>query len=82
MKPILFNIGPVNIYAYGLFVAAGFFFAVFLARKSAFKFDIDPDIITNLGLISLIAGIAGARIGYVLTHFSEFSQNLPDIIKI
>jgi phosphatidylglycerol:prolipoprotein diacylglycerol transferase len=64
MKPTL--ILPF-IHSYGLMLAAGFYAAWWLAAWRAKAEDVDPDTIGNLVLISILAGVAGARLlWYVL----------------
>jgi len=82
MRPILFSIGSINIYAYGSLMACAFLISIFLARKHAKASGISADLITDLGIILLIFGIIGARIGYVLLNWQNFSYNLIDVIKV
>lgn len=83
MYPILIKLGPITIYSYGTLLAIGFLLAIFLARKRARIYGLSPDRITDLGLYTLIAGIIGARILYVLTQLNSFIHRpLLDIFKI
>jgi len=82
MRPVLFSIGNLNIYTYGFFIACAFLISVFLAKRQAHKYNISADIITDLGIIFILAGIIGARIGYVLLHWEEFSSDLIGILKV
>ena len=43
MCPILFHIGPIPIYGYGLMLATGFLLAMFLAQKDAKRFNIPEE---------------------------------------
>lgn len=83
MYPVLLKIGPITVYSYGTFVAVGYLLAILLARKKAVKYGLDPDKITDLGLYVLIAGLAGARLLYVLTQLKSFIYRpVFDIFKI
>lgn len=83
MYPILIKLGPITIYSYGTLVAIGFLFAIFLARKRAKMYGVNPDRITDLGLYALIAGLIGARLLYVLTQLKSFIYRpIFDIFKI
>ena len=41
-------------------------------RKMSVRAGDDPDYITNVGVYALISGVVGARIFFVIHHFSEF----------
>lgn len=82
MKPVLFKIGDVTIYSYGFLIACAFLISIFFATRRARKININPELITDVGIILLIGGIIGARIGYVVLHWEKFSNNLVDIFKV
>lgn len=82
MNPVLFKIGNLTIYSYGFLVACAFLISIFLARKRARKIEIPPELITDLGIILLTTGIVGARIGYVILNWGQFSNNLLRILKV
>ena len=56
MYPVLFSIGPVNIYGYGFMIAVGILAAFYVATKRAPGFDLDPDTVLNIGLVGAICG--------------------------
>ena len=82
MHPILFSIGRINIYTYGVFIASAFFLGIGLAVKEAKKEGIDPQKILDLSFYILIAAIVGSRIFYVIINFRYFIENPLEIIKI
>ncbi|MHC4647961.1 MAG: prolipoprotein diacylglyceryl transferase [Planctomycetota bacterium] len=74
MHPELFKIPIINVtlWTYGLMMVAGFLAAVYVIRRLSRDFTPDPQLITNAALYSLIAGMVGARIFYVVHHFDQF----------
>jgi prolipoprotein diacylglyceryl transferase len=70
MYPELFKIPfvhwPLN--TYGLMMVIGFLFAIFLLRRLSRNIMPNPKFITNAALYSLIAGIVGARLFYIIHH--------------
>ncbi len=61
----------------------GFLAAIFLIRRLARDITPDPQHITNAALYSLIAGVVGARLFYVLHHFDKFQgQRLLSVFAI
>ncbi len=74
MFPKLFELPFIHltIWTYGPMLVIGFLAAVFLLRKLARRVHQNPDHVTNVALYALIAGIIGARLFYVVHHFSQF----------
>jgi phosphatidylglycerol---prolipoprotein diacylglyceryl transferase len=60
----------------------GFLAAVYLIRYLSRDITPDPQLITNAALYSLIGGVLGARVFYVLHHISYFIEYPKDIFKI
>ena len=52
------------IHSYGLMLAVGFYAAWWLAARRARAQGEDPEMIGNLVLIAIVAGVAGARLLY------------------
>jgi phosphatidylglycerol---prolipoprotein diacylglyceryl transferase len=73
MHPTLFNLGPIPIRSYGLMMMIGFLVAIHLAARRARQCGADEEATVNLGLLSLVTGIIGARIFYVVHHWWQFA---------
>ncbi|MGV8980671.1 prolipoprotein diacylglyceryl transferase [Clostridium sp.] len=79
----LFSIGPLHVYFFGLMVALGIIGAVSFADWQAKKRGINDDIMFNLSVIGVIAGIVGARLFYILFYDPSFYFSHPiNIFKI
>ena len=72
MRPVLFSIGPLNVYSYGLMIALGFIAALIILTHMAKKQGLDPDLVLNMILIALVTGLIGAKILYWLTVLPSF----------
>ncbi len=81
MCPEFFHIGPIAIRAYGVALSLSFFIGLAIMQREARVLRIDPERIVNLGFILIIFGVLGARLGYVLYHWSDFSSDLLSIIN-
>ena len=68
MHPILFEIGPVTIYSYGLMLGAAFLCAVYLLGKEASRKGLDPERIVNFGLCLIFAGVIGSHISHLILY--------------
>jgi phosphatidylglycerol:prolipoprotein diacylglycerol transferase len=82
MHPILFKIGKLSLYTYGLFVALGFVAGIMVARHEGKRLQEDQDKIMDLCFYVLIAAIAGSRLFYVFTNFSMFISDPLEIFRI
>ena len=84
MHPKLFEIPLVylTVWSYGVMMVAGFLAAIFIIRRLSRNITPDPQLITNAALYSLIAGVAGARIFYVIHHFDQFRGRLISVFAI
>jgi len=77
---ILFKIGPITIYSYGVMLALSFGVGIYLARKRALSVGISSKIIMDLGVYVLISSIIGARFLYVITNLNEYKSHPLEVI--
>ncbi|MBN1436445.1 MAG: prolipoprotein diacylglyceryl transferase [Sedimentisphaerales bacterium] len=84
MRPELFVIPFINvsIKSYGFMMACGFLAALLLARWRSRKLGENPDHITNFSVLTLIAGVIGARLHYVLHRFDHYQEHPAEIFAI
>ncbi len=82
MHPILFHIGHVTIYTYGLFVAAGFAVGITWTYFEGRREGIDPNKILDLAFYLVLSAILGSRLFYVLIEYHEYLKNPLRIFKI
>ena len=84
MHPELFQIPFLNltVWTYGVMMVVGFLAAVSLIRYLSRNITPDPQYITNAALYSLMAGVAGARIFYVLLNIDKFRDNFLSVFAI
>ncbi len=75
MHPILFRIGPLKVYSFGLMVVLAFLGGAWVTAKELRRKSIEPDAIDGYPLIALVGGIVGARIYYLIDHFHELLSN-------
>ena len=82
MHPVLFELGPLRFYSYGLLIAIGFLAASALAAKRAAALGLDPNRIQGVALTALIAGLAGGRLAYVLFRWDLFRDHPVEILRL
>jgi phosphatidylglycerol:prolipoprotein diacylglycerol transferase len=83
MHPIAFNLGPLTVHWYGIFVALGFLAGLWTASRRAKLAGIAPEKIFDLGPWLIIGGILGGRVLYVISYWrEEFAGNLREIFMV
>lgn len=73
MHPILFSLGPLTIYSYGVMLALAFACGIWFATRQAKKEKVPANTILDISLVALITGIIGARIFFVLLNLDYYS---------
>jgi phosphatidylglycerol:prolipoprotein diacylglycerol transferase len=74
VKPTLFTLGTIDIHAYGFMVALGAIFGVILAVHLGRRAGFATAALLDLCFWSLIAGIAGSRLLYVIVHVKDYAD--------
>lgn len=82
MHPILFKIGSIPIYTYGLMIALGFMFAMEVVKRLAAKNGLPVERVVDLSFWCLITGLIGARLLFVITRLDYFITDPIAIFKI
>lgn len=82
MEKVALDLGPIQIYWYSIFIFIGMLVACFLIYKEAKKRGIDEDFLVNLTFNTIIIGIIGARLYYVLFNLSYYLDNPVEILQI
>jgi len=78
MHPILFQIGSLTIYTYGVLVAAGVVLTLWIAKEQAPRAGLDPVKVWNVGIYGILAALVLAKVwliasdgGYYWSHPRE-----------
>lgn len=84
MHPIFFELGPIQLRFYGLMYAIAILCALYLVRHEVRRKQIplSDDAIMNMVMFSVIGGIVGARLYYVVFNWSHYRQDLWEIVQI
>lgn len=82
MLPVLFSLGPIKIYTFGVFLVLAFFWGSFLLwkniRLTSFK---EEDVFDGL-FLALAGALFVSRLVYVIINFKDFGFNLLKFILI
>lgn len=80
MHPTMFRIPYLpdwlaDVKSYGVMMTIAFLSAIWMACRRADRSKANPDIVLNIGFISLIFGVAGARLMFVLHYWDTRFAN-------
>lgn len=75
MFPVLFKIGPVTIYTYGVMVFLGITAGYFFSSHQAVKAGLDKKVFADILFFSIVSGFIGARIFYILVEMERFIRD-------
>lgn len=81
MLPTLL-IGPVAIPTYPFLLLVGLWVGMWLAALRARRLGLDGDHIYNAGLYGLLAGMIGARLWFVLSHWNNYAGDLTQALSL
>lgn len=76
MYPLLFRLGPLDIHTYGVMVAAGFLIGLAVAARRARLTGLSPELVGDLGVWLIIAGMGGAKVFHIIFFWPDFSEGL------
>lgn len=82
IDPYLFQIGNFGIRWYGFFMAISIGFSIWYFVRQGKAIRLSEDFLYNLALITVISGVIGARLVYVITSPAAFIENPALIPRI
>lgn len=82
IDPVIVDQWGIQVTWHGLFTALGVIIGVAVATAFARRAGYQEDTIYNVALCLVIGGIVGARLLYVIEHFSDFDDHPVDIIRV
>lgn len=82
MAPVLFSIGNINASSFGVFLAMGFLFGIFLVWRLCRAWDLNEEKALDLTLLTFIGGLFAARLYFVIENFQYFAASPLNFILI
>lgn len=81
MYPII-RLGGLSVQSYGLVLLAAFWLGLYVAGREAERLELGSDVPWNFGTYSLIAGLVGARLWYVLTNLEAYWLDWRQVLAL
>jgi phosphatidylglycerol---prolipoprotein diacylglyceryl transferase len=75
MIPVLFEIGPLKIYSYGLMLGVGFLLGSYILTLELKRHKLDPNLGSTITILSVVFGIAGAKLLFLVEEWDSFVKN-------
>ena len=82
MNRAILSIGNFHIYCYSVLIATGIIIGLYLLMKEASKQNISKDTIIDIAFYTIIWGIIGARIYYVIFNIKPYLSNPISILYV
>ncbi|RJX30542.1 MAG: prolipoprotein diacylglyceryl transferase [Desulfarculus sp.] len=82
MYPILFHLGPLTIHTYGVMLALGVALGAWALAVLARRAGLNQDRVLSLALWTLLAGLAGARLAYLVLEPGPLGPQLKQFFMI
>lgn len=75
MYPILLRVGDFPVHTYGFLIAFGFLLSVWVVKREGMRQGISGEKLVDLSFYSLLIGMVGSRILYIITRWSFYLEH-------
>ncbi|MCL6481645.1 MAG: prolipoprotein diacylglyceryl transferase [Firmicutes bacterium] len=82
MHPVLFQLGGVTLYTYGVLVALGVLVGLWLARRQAAAAGLEADRVWNLGIYMVLAALVGAKLWQIVVRWEYYAADWRELFRM
>jgi phosphatidylglycerol---prolipoprotein diacylglyceryl transferase len=82
VHPILFELGPITIYSYGVLLAAAYLLGLWMAARRARAAGLDANKVLDLGIWVIIAALVGAKALLFIVDFEQFTSSWDEFTTL
>jgi phosphatidylglycerol:prolipoprotein diacylglycerol transferase len=82
VHPILFSLGPLTIYSYGVLLAAAYLVGLGMAVRRANAVGLDGNRVLDLGIWVIIAALVGAKALLFIVDFEHFTSSWTEFTSL
>lgn len=82
MHPVLFKIGSVTIYTYGVLAAAGFLVGLWLAYRQAPRAGLNPHGVWSLGVYGILAALLMSKMWLIFSAWDYYIAHPSEIFSM
>jgi phosphatidylglycerol---prolipoprotein diacylglyceryl transferase len=80
MIPVLFHLGPLTVYSFGLMMALGFLAADYVIRLECVRRGFDPEYSSSIVIAAAVMGLVGSRIYAILDDLPTYLADPKSMI--
>ena len=81
-NPVLFRIGSLSVYWYGVLIVSGAMLAAYIASYLSSRNGHDPELSWNMLLLLLLTGIVGARLYHIASSWDYYRLHLDQMFSL
>ncbi len=82
MYPLLFELGPVSIYSYGVLLAAAYIVALQFGLRRAARAGLNGQRVMDLGILAIVSALVGAKLLLVVVDFDRFASDPAQLMVL
>ena len=82
MYPLLFELGPLNIYSYGVTLGGAYFLAFWYAVRRARRAGLNELRIMDLGFVGIVSAVVGAKLMLLVVDFSRYAGDPAQLLGL
>jgi len=82
MHPVLFQVGPVTVYTYGVLAAVGFLLGLWWAYRQAPRAGLDPRKVWNLGVYGILVALVSSKLWFIFSMWDYYVANPREIFSM
>ena len=76
------NVGPLGMPTYGILLVLGMLAGLWVVTRQARKAGLSPDVITDMAVYAIIAGLLGAKLLLLIVEWPYYSRNPRDMLSL
>jgi phosphatidylglycerol:prolipoprotein diacylglycerol transferase len=80
MIPVLFHLGPLTVYSFGLMMALGFLAADYVIRLECIRRGYDPEYSSSIVITAAVMGLVGSRLYAILDDLPTYLADPKSMI--
>jgi phosphatidylglycerol:prolipoprotein diacylglycerol transferase len=80
MIPVLFHLGPLTVYSFGLMMALGFLAADYVIRLECIRRGYDPEYSSSIVIVAAVMGLVGSRVYAILDDLPTYLADPKSMI--
>jgi len=82
MYPLLFELGPLSIYSYGVLLATAYIVGLRFALRRADRAGLNGQRVMDLGILIIISALVGAKLMLFLVEFDRFTSDPAQLLVL